>query len=312
MKRYEYHRPRSLAEALRLKAADPGACYVAGATDMTVRLRAGDIAPAALVSLRGVPELRGIDFGDSGRGARIGAATTVAEIAAHPGLREAYPVLAQAAAVLGSVQIRNAATVGGNLCNASPCADTAPALLVLGARLRLEGPGGHREVSLEDFFRGPGATCMTKDEVLTHVLLDPPAAGARSAYRKQGRVHMDLAQASLAILVELDGATCRRAMVAAGSVAPVPLRLKPVEALLAGKRLDEGLLQAAGALASRTITPITDVRATAEYRRAIVGVFLRRMLAELRDGGARLRGQAASPATGPGRSPAATPARSPA
>jgi len=206
-------------------------------------------------------------------------------------------VLAQAAGVLGSVQIRNAATVGGNLCNASPCADTAPALLVLGARLRLEGPGGHREIPLEEFFRGPGETSRTKDEVVTLVLLDPPAAGARSAYRKQGRVHMDLAQASLAVLVELEGVTCRRAMVAAGSVAPVPLRLKPVEALLAGVALDEGALEAAGALASRTVAPITDVRATAEYRRAIVGVFLRRMLADLRDGGAL---------------PARTPARRPA
>ncbi|MBI5477888.1 MAG: xanthine dehydrogenase family protein subunit M [Deltaproteobacteria bacterium] len=287
MKRYEYHRPRSLEEALRLKGADPGACYVAGATDVMVRVRAGDLAPTALISLRGVPELRGIDFGDVGRGARLGAATTIGEIAAHPGLREAYPVLAQAAAVLGSVQIRNAATVGGNLCNASPCADTAPALLVLGARLRLQRPGGHREVPLEEFFRGPGETCLARDEVVTQVLLDPPAAGARSAYRKQGRVHMDLAQASLAVLVELDGATCRRALLAAGSVAPVPLRLKPVEALLAGTRLDEGVLAEAGALAARTVAPITDVRATADYRRAIVGVFLRRMLADLRDGGAR-------------------------
>jgi len=305
MKRYEYHRPRSLAEALRLKAADPGACYVAGSTDVTVRVRAGDLAPTALISLRGVPEVRGIDFGT---GARIGALTTVAEIQAHPGLREAYPVLAQAATVLGSVQIRNVATVGGNLCNASPCADTAPALLVLGARLRLEGPEGHRELPLEEFFRGPGATCLTRDEVLTHVLLDPPAAGARSAYRKQGRVHMDLAQASLAVLVEMDGSVCRRALVAAGSVAPVPLRLKPVEALLAGAKLEGAVLAEAAALASRTVTPITDVRATADYRRAIVGVFLRRMLEELRDGGARpgsqTSGRTASRAASQARSPA--------
>ncbi len=270
IKRYEYHRPRSLEEALGLKEADPKARFVAGATDVMVRIRAGTLTPSALISLRGVPELRGIEVGT---GIRIGAMTTIREIQAHGGLREACPVLTQAAGVLGSAQIRSVATVGGNLCNASPCADTAPGLLVLEARLRLRRPGAQREVPLEEFFSGPGATRLAHDEIVTDVLFDRPTAKARSAFRKQGRVHVDLAQASVGLLIEMDGAICRRVLLAAGSVAPVPMRLKPVEALLRGTRMNAGVLAEAAALASRTVTPITDIRATADYRRAIVGVF---------------------------------------
>jgi CO/xanthine dehydrogenase FAD-binding subunit len=282
MLRFEYHRPRSLPEALRLRGADPASRYVAGATDVLVQVRAGALSPSALISLRSVNELCGIEVGP--RGARIGAATTIAQIAAHAGLRESYPVLTDAAAVLGSPQIRNAATVGGNLCNASPCADTAPALLVLDARLRLASASGTREIALSELFLGPGATCLAPGELVTDVLLDPPAKGTRAAYCKKGRVHMDLAQASLAVLVVLEGAVCRKARLAAGSVAPVPLRLKEVEAVLEGAKLSDEVLRSAADLAGRSVKPITDVRATADYRRALIGTFLHRTLAALRDG----------------------------
>lgn len=276
MRRFAYHRPRTIEEAFRLKQAEPGARWIAGGTDVMVQARGGH-APPALISLTAIRELRGITVGE---GARIGALTPFADVAAHAGLRERYPVLVEAASAVGSVQIRNLATIGGNLANASPCADSAPALLVLDARLRIAGPGGAREVPVEQFFRGPGRTCLAPDELLTDVLLDPPGAG-RACFRKKGRVRMDLALASVAVLLELEGGGCRRARVAAGSVAPVPLRLHEVEDLLTSGPLGDGLVARAEEAARRGVAPITDVRGTAEYRRAIVGVFVRRAIQEL-------------------------------
>jgi CO/xanthine dehydrogenase FAD-binding subunit len=275
MRSYFYHRPRSLEEALRLKAETPDARFIAGGTDVMVQLRHRALRPRALISLRALEELRGIKVGER---AQIGALTPIRDVTRHPGLRERYPVLVQGASRLGSPQIRNVATIGGNLCNASPCADTATPLLVLEARLRLRGPRGSREVPLDQFFLGPGQSCLAEDELLVEILLDPPTTGSRSTFQKKGRVRMDLALASLAILLQLEGDTCSRARVAAGSVAPRPLRLREVESHLEGKTLSASVIAAAQEIAMRTISPITDVRSTAEYRRQIVGVYLKRAL----------------------------------
>jgi carbon-monoxide dehydrogenase medium subunit len=279
MPRFAYLRPRTLAEAFGLGQAEPEARWIAGGTDVMVQVRRGP-APPALVSLAAIPELSGVSI-DARGGARIGALTTFAELLQHPLLAARWPVLAQAAGAVGSVQIRNRATIGGNLANASPCADSAGALLVLGARLRLAGPGGARELPIDDFFLGPGRSAMAAGEILTDILLDPPAPGSRGAFRKQGRVHMDLALASLALHGVADGDTVRWVRLAAGSVAPVPLRLRRVEDLLAGRRADPDLIAEAGRVAAAEIAPIDDVRATAAYRRALVEVFVRRGLKEL-------------------------------
>jgi carbon-monoxide dehydrogenase medium subunit len=275
----EYHRPGSLEQALALQSQSSGARFVAGGTDLFVRIHGGTERPRVVVSLRGVPELSGIEL--SGAGARIGAAVTIAELLEHEGIRERYPVLVQAAGCLGSPQIRNAATVGGNLCNASPCADTAPPLLVLEARVRLLSARGSRELALESFFRGPGQSALAPGEVLGAVLLEPPRRGSRGLFFKKRRVQMDLAQASVALLAELDGDRCLRLRVAAGSVAPTPARLREVEALLEGKDLTDALLLEAQSLARSTVAPITDLRASEEYRREITGVFVRRGLEQL-------------------------------
>lgn len=285
MKRIDYHRPRSLAEALELRGGIEGARWVAGGTDLLVQIKGGAPAPAALISLRSLPELAGIDLAEGGR---IGAGTTLAEILEHEGLRARYPVLVQAVERMACAQIRNTATIGGNLCNASPCADTAPPLLVLGARVRILGPSGERELHIrerelpiEELFTGPGETALAAEEILAEIRLPPPAEGSRAVYRCRGRVGVDLSIASVAVLLELEGETCRRARIAAGAVAPTPLRLPEAEAVLAGSAVTAERAARAGEIASGAVAPISDVRAGLDYRRWITGVLLRRAIAEI-------------------------------
>jgi carbon-monoxide dehydrogenase medium subunit len=269
-----YHRPRSLEEAWRLREADGEARFIAGGTDLMV----GGRLPRTLISLRSIPELEGIDV--EGDGVRLGALALVADLLEHPAIAERYPVIKEACRLFASVQIRNAATVGGNLCNASPAADLAPPLLVHDAKVRLRRAGGAREMPLDEFFLGPGRTALAPGEILTDVLLDPPAPGTRTAFLRKTRVRMDIALASVAILVETEGDRCRKARLAAGSVAPTPLRLREVEALLEGKRITPELAVEAGALAARGLQPIDDVRTSAAYRRRIMGVYVKRGLQE--------------------------------
>ena len=278
-----YHRPRSLEQALALRAETPDACFVAGGTDLWVQLRrtAGKGGPSTVVSLRGVEELGSVSTDEQTGGVRIGAAVTIARVLREPLILERYGVLAQACAMLGSPQIRNVATVGGNLCNASPCADTAPPLLVLGARVELAAPGGTRQMALEELFTGPGETALEPGELLTAVLLDRPPEAASGLYLKRRRVRMDLALASVAAQVESDGRWCERVRLAAGSVGPTPMRLREVERLVQGREISTRLLAEAQQVASRCIEPISDLRSTAEHRRQIVGVYVRRALAQL-------------------------------
>lgn len=281
MQSFEYHRPTTLAEALRLKREAPGARFIAGGTDLMVRLREGRTRPPALISLRGVGELSLIDLGPP---VRLGAATPISEVLEHVGLREAHPVLACAARTLGSVQIRNAATVGGNLCNASPCADMAPPLLVHDAIVRLESADGAREMSLEEFFVAPGETRVGEGELLTEIRFQRPPDGARATFIKKGRVRMDIALASVSVLLQVSDGRCQHVRLAAGSVGPRPMRLHRVEELLTGEEPTDDLFERAREVAREEVQPISDVRATAEYRRHIVGVFVGRALAALRDG----------------------------
>lgn len=271
---FEYHRPATLEEAWRLKGEQPGARWVAGGTDVMVQLREGRWQAPALISLRGVAELGGIEVSQSDT--RIGALVPIADIAADASLAERLPALTQAARALGSPQVRNAATLGGNLANCSPCADTPPPLLVLDATVRLLGPSGERVLPIAGLFEGPGSSCLGTDEILADVRIPHPPAGARMCFLRKGRVAMDLALASVAVLLVMDGDTCLEARVAAGAVAPTPVRLRDVEAALAGRRLDDEALAEARALAAAGIAPIDDVRASAAYRRALVGALFER------------------------------------
>ena len=267
-----YHRPRSLDEAKQLLAEHPAARLIAGGTDLLVRLRAGRESAAALVSLRGVGELAQIEV--SGE-VRLGAGTILSDILAHRALAEVHPVLAAAARTLGSPQIRNVATVGGNLASARPCADLAPPLLVLDAVVLVDGPNGTRELPLDDFLVGPGQTCLLSGEILVGLRIPPPA-GARAVFFKKGRVAMDLALVSVAASLALDRGLARRVRLAAGSVAPRPLRLRDAEAILEGKNITPALASEAATVAAAEIQPISDLRASADYRRELTLVFVRR------------------------------------
>lgn len=284
--RYDYHRPKNLLEVFDLREKIPDALLMAGGTDLMVRLRRGDLRPRNIISLRGVKELRGIEA-LLGGGLRIGANVTMRELLLDEDIQARFPVLAQAAGRLGSPQIRSAATIGGNLCNASPCADTAPPLLVLDATVEVLSPNGGRDIPLQDFFNGPGQTCMANDEIFGAVKVLPMEPGEQAVFLKKGRVRMDLAQASVAMRLSLEGSRCKSAWIAAGSVAPTPLRLELTEAVLEGQELTPVLLKLAEEAASQEVSPMTDIRATESYRRQIIGVYVRRAALELMQGGAQ-------------------------
>jgi CO/xanthine dehydrogenase FAD-binding subunit len=280
--RFDYYKPRSLDEVWEILDKIPGALLIAGGTDIMVKVREGEVRPPALVSLRSIQGLSGISEGDV---TCIGAMTTISGLIEDPVLCRSYPVLTEAAKRLGGPQIRNAATIGGNLCNCSPCADTAPPLLVLDAKVRIQGPGGSRDMPLGEFFVGPGETCLLHGEILTDILLDPPSKSAKTAFMKKGRVKMDLATASIAVLLEISGHRCSKARIAAGSVAPVPLRLSAVEKLLEGSIISKKILARARKIAEDSVSPITDIRATEQYRRQIIGVYVERCIEGLVGGG---------------------------
>ena len=275
---FQYHRPTSLVEAFRLKAETAGSRYIAGGTDMFVDIRQGSLKTPALVSLRNIPELAGIEVGET---TRVGALTPVSDLITHPQLALTHPVLVEAARQMGSVQTRNLATVGGNLCNASPCADLAPPLLALGARVEIVSAQGTREVQLDEFFTGPGTSRLAPDEVLTAIILDSTPPNTKATFIKKGRVAMDLSQVSAAVLLRIENERCVRARIAVGSVAPTPLRLRKVEELLENQRITSETLAKARDLAASEVSPITDVRATAEYRRHMTGVLVERAITKL-------------------------------
>ncbi|MCP4675558.1 MAG: xanthine dehydrogenase family protein subunit M [Deltaproteobacteria bacterium] len=278
MIRYDYYKPRTLDEAWELQSKTSDARFVAGGTDLMVGIKNGVVKPPAVLSLRSIPDLSGVETGDV---TRIGAMTTITDTIGNPEIASRYPVLIQAARELGSVQVRNVATIGGNLCNASPCADMALPLLVLDASVRLQKPGSSRDVPLYQFFTGPKVTCIEPGEILTHILIPEPPAGAVATFMKRGRVKMDIAVASVATLLHMDGDKCLKARVAAGSVAPVPLRLGDVEKILEGAEITKEKANEAQALAEKSVSPITDIRSTAEYRTQLVGVYTRRSIEQI-------------------------------
>lgn len=275
MNRFKYYKPRSLDEVWELKEKIPGSLFIAGGTDVILGIKNNELRPQALISLRSIPELDDIEVDG---GARIGALATISDIIQNPECRQDYPVLVEAAKSLGSVQIRNVATIGGNLCNCSPCADMALPLLVMEAKVRLQTTKKSREIPLNEFFKGPGESCLSPHEILTDILLDPPHKNAKTSFVKKGRVKMDLAVASVAVLLEMENKTCHKARIAAGSVAPVPLRLSKIETMFEGATLTKKDVSEAQRLAEDNVVPITDVRSTEEYRRQITGVLVKRAL----------------------------------
>jgi CO/xanthine dehydrogenase FAD-binding subunit len=277
MKRFDYLAPKNLTEALQMMSDRPAALPLAGGTDILVQMKEQHRPVEALLSLKRVPEVH--QTADNGT-LRLGAAVTAGQIATHRQIQEAYTALAMGAALIGSRQIRNMATVGGNLCNAAPSADTAPPLLVLGAQAVLVSTQGERTVPLEEFFLGPGRTILQPGELLKEIVVPKPPNRSGSYYLRQTpRAWMDIAVVGVAAAITLDtDDTIAEARLALGAVAPVPMRATAAEALLAGHALTDDLLPEVGATAAQEAKPIDDLRGSAEYRRHLVNILTQRAL----------------------------------
>ena len=271
-----YEAPETVADAIRLMQADPNAKALAGGTDLLVQYRMGPRRPVFFVDLKRIPELVGITIDPQDM--RLGAATVAAVICEHPEVLRLWPGLVEATHLIGSTQIQGRSTVGGNLCNGSPAADTTCPLIVNRAQAVIAGPDGERIIDVEDFSVGPGQTVLRRGEVLVALLVPRPAPRTADAYlRLIPRTEMDIAVAGAAVSVTLDEhGLCTAARVAIAAVAPTALLVPEAAQALVGSRLDDEALQRASAAASAAAKPIDDKRGTATYRRTVVGVLTRR------------------------------------
>jgi CO/xanthine dehydrogenase FAD-binding subunit len=255
------------------------AAILAGGTDLLAKVRSGVTRPALLVDVSRVESLRQVSA--SPAGLVLGAAVPIADILESPAVRSSYPLLADALRTLGSPQIRARGTLGGNLGNASPAADSAIALLAYDASVTLARGTTSRSVPLDQLFRGPGRTSLGPGEYIRSIDLPTPREDWMTFFHKVGkRRALTIAIASVAGLLVLRGRAIAGVRIAAGSVAPTPVRLREVESLLAGQTLDSSLAQTAGLAASRQVSPISDVRAPASYRRNVIGELVTRFLSQ--------------------------------
>jgi aerobic carbon-monoxide dehydrogenase medium subunit len=277
---FDFYQPATLAEASRLlKDNGPGGRFLAGGTDLVIALKEKGLLPKYLVDLKRVPGLTGIRESSDG-GITIGALTTMREIEISSLITKKFPFLAQSAAEVGSIQIRNRATIGGNMANATPSADTAPPLIALNATAKIVGANGERTVPLEEFFKGPGQTVMSAEEVLSEINIPKTHPGLVGEYIKfSPREMMDLAYVGIAVAYNLgDDDRCDGVRIVLGAVAPTPIRAKRAETALEGQNLTETLAEKVGQIAAEEAKPISDVRSSADYRRAMVGAMTTRAI----------------------------------
>jgi len=270
--------PETLEDAVGFLAAHAGAATpIAGGTDVLIDARVGSIDPEWLVDLSRLDSLAGAAW--DGDELRIGALTRVRALELDPELARRATAVVEAARVLGSVQIRTMATLGGNLCHATPSAELPPALLIHDGVAEVTGPRGSRELPLAELFAGPGKTSLVPGELLTAVRATPSTAKGGSCYLRQTvRWAMDLAGVGVAASVEAENGVATSARVALGAVAPVPMLAEEAAMAVEGTELGPDELEQAGALAAAACSPISDARGTAEYRRQVVAVLVSRAL----------------------------------
>ena len=272
-----YEAPDSIDGAISLLAnADIPAKILAGGTDLIIQTNGSGDESRLLVDVKKIAGM--LDANLSADGLDLGPSMSCAEFTSRDDIQKVFPGLVEAAYLIGSTQVQGRASIGGNLCNSSPAADTIPALLVNGAQCVIAGPSGERTVAAEDFMTGVGQNCMVKGELLKMIHLPAPAAKTSDAYlRFIPRTEMDIAVAGAGVSVTVDDTgTCTAARVAIGAVSPTALLVSAAADALIGTMLDEDALQAAATAASDASSPITDRRGTAEYRRQIVGVLVKR------------------------------------
>lgn len=279
MRRFEYHEPDSLKTASRLLTElGDGSYIIAGGTDLLVEIRERLRRVRHVVNIKRVAGLDGLSY-SAEKGLYFGALVTARTLETEPAVHAHYPNFLSALQVLGSIQVRNRATVVGNICRASPSADTIPPLTADGAVVHIYGPDGERQQTLESFFTGPGKTVLRPGEIATAVSVPPPRPHSGRIYIKHGRRKaMELATVGVAVSLERQGDECTDIRVALGAVGATVLRAPKTEALICGSSLAADDRAAAASMAMDECAPISNVRSSAEYRRAMIGVLTERAL----------------------------------
>ncbi|HUG93436.1 MAG TPA: xanthine dehydrogenase family protein subunit M, partial [Planctomycetaceae bacterium] len=294
MHAFDYEAPTTLATAIDLLARHNGqARLLAGGTDLIDHIRTGRLAPELVIDVKKIPELNVLEL--TGQGLRLGAAVPCWRVYGHPEVVARYSALADSSRRIGGIQIQNRASVGGNLCNSGPAADSTPSLIALSAVCVIAGPSGTREVPVEQFCTGPGRNVLGRGELLVELRFPPRPPNSGSHYRRFiPRNEMDIAVVGVGASVVLDraGDTFVSARIALGAVGPTPLFAEDAGRLLAGRPVDDDSIRAAAEAARAIARPIDDMRGTVEFRRHVTGVLVERVLREAVE---RARARAHSP-----------------
>lgn len=281
MKRFDYLKPGSMGDAISALKEHEQPFLLAGGTDLLVAMKTDAVRARCLIDLKGIPGMDAVGYDN---GFTIGPLSTIRELEMSPLVREKLPVLSEAAATLGSVQIRNRATIGGNLCHGSPAADMAVVLLAMDSEVSIASRDGERRTKLDRFFSGPGSTAVGVEEVLAGIHIPKELEHYKGVYLKHGpRRAMDIGIVNIAILMEADFSSqiCKHVMIAMGAVGPTPLRAVAAEKILNGNRLTPEMIEKASEAASTEAKPITDFRASADYRRAMVAGLVSRGIGQI-------------------------------
>jgi carbon-monoxide dehydrogenase medium subunit len=277
MKPFDYLAAASVDDAVRALGSLGDARVLAGGTDLIVQLKSGRRETGLVVDVKRIPELTAITFDDDGL--RLGAAAACINIATHRDVRAQFPALAEVAALIGGTAIQGRASIGGNLCNAAPSADAVPLLIALSAKARVAGPGGRREIAVEDFCVAPGKNALRPGEFLVEIFIPKPAPGTKAKYlRFIPRNEMDIAVVGAGAAATVAGGKITMARLALAAVAPTPLFVPAVTEALVGQAPTAALIEQAAKLAQEAARPISDMRAPAEYRKHLCGVLSRRAL----------------------------------
>ena len=276
----EFISPISLSEAQQAISDGAASSWLAGGTDLLVGIRLGARDPFRVVDVKRIPELTSVEVGETS--VRIGAAASAFDVLHHSDVASLFPGLADALDLIGSTQIQGRCSAGGNLCNASPAADSIPALIANSAQCRVLGSDGERTLAAEDFVVGPNQNALVPGELLVELILPRPAAGTSDAYlRLTPRTEMDIAVAGAAVSITVDeSGTCTAAKVAIGAVAPRALLVERAAEALVGSQLDQPDIETAVAAVRAAAAPISDKRGTAEYRTHVIGVLVKRAIAK--------------------------------
>ncbi len=270
---FEYVEPQTIDEALQyLSEHKEKVKIIAGGTDLLVQMKIGKVSPPCLLSLSKISALR---YVIEESGLRMGPLTTFRELQMTPSISKRYTALFEATKAVSTAQIQTMGTLGGNLCNGSPAADSAPPLLVFRGKVKLMDAREERILSLEEFFIGPGKTALKAGEMLTEIELEEVNERTGSAFKKLGRVSADLSKVSIAVAIVRKDDLCKECRIAVGAVAPVPMRARKSESILIGKKIERSLIEKVSHQVSQEISPIDDIRSTAWYRREVVKAMAR-------------------------------------